>query len=81
MGNGAVPSQEFSAASGYTLYDDVIVQIDDFLVLMDEQREIKSHEVQLLKQRNRWAKAYGSGLCGTYKSALLSPSAEWNTAG
>ena len=51
MGNGAVPSQEFSAASGCTLYDDVIVQIDDFLVLMDEQREIKSHEVQLLKEK------------------------------
>lgn len=47
----AVPSQELLAESGCTLYNDVIVQIDDFLVLTDEQREIKSNEVQLLKTR------------------------------
>lgn len=46
-----MPSLKFSAVSGCTLYDDIIVQIDDFLMLMNEQREIKSNEVQLLKTR------------------------------
>lgn len=34
----------------YTLGDYIIIQIDDFLVLVDKQREIKSYKVQLLKQ-------------------------------
>lgn len=50
----------FLAVREYTLYNDIIVQIDDFLMLMDKQREIKSNKVQLLKQqKKRW---WGRGL-------------------
>ena len=43
----------FLAVGVYTLYDYVIVQIDDFLMLMDKQREIKADKVQLLKQQKK----------------------------
>lgn len=42
-----VPLRGFLAVSERTLHNDVIVQIDDFLMLMDKQREIKPNEVQL----------------------------------
>lgn len=39
------------AVGEYTLYNYVIIHIDDFLMLVDKQREVKSNEVQLLKQQ------------------------------
>lgn len=42
------------AVGGFTLYNYIIIQIDDFLVLVDKQREIKSNKVQLLKQQKKW---------------------------
>lgn len=41
------------AVGMYTLHNYVIVQIDDFLMLMDKQREIKANKVQLLKQNKK----------------------------
>lgn len=41
------------AVGEYTLYNYVVVQIDDFLMLVDKQREIKSNKVQLLKQQKK----------------------------
>ena len=46
-------SRVFLAVGVYTLYDYVVVQIDDFLMLMDKQREIKADKVQLLKQQKK----------------------------
>lgn len=51
------------------MHNDVIVQIDDFLVLVDKQREIKSNEVQLLKQENV-SREEVEGSVGTAVSAL-----------
>lgn len=41
------------AVSEYTLYNHIIIHIDDFLMLVDKQREIKSNKVQLLKQQKK----------------------------
>lgn len=41
------------AVGEYTLYNHIIIHIDDFLMLVDKQREIKSNKVQLLKQQKK----------------------------
>ena len=49
----AAPFPSILGIGEYTLDDYIIIQIDDFLVLVDKQREIKSNKVQLLKQEKK----------------------------
>lgn len=61
------------------MYDYIIVQIDDFLMLVDKQREIKSHKVQLLTQRKKRCEEETEGLVsnkGAVGSALTMASAQ-----
>lgn len=56
----AAPFPSGLAIGEYTLHNYVIVQIDDFLMLVDKQREIKSNKVQLLKQQKE--QCWGRGM-------------------
>lgn len=78
----------FLAVSEYTLHNDVIVQIDDFLMSMDKQREIKSNKVQLLKQQKKrwwgrglWLRVFQRRRGGSDLGLSSAPGAEQDTTG